>query len=173
MAVNDRRCSVMYGGRAGRSGRSSIRFIYIYYCRKAEEKKKTRKKTKKYTRIKIYFLFSDCRRVLDCAHDDECSFKLTSAEARRSADDGIARRMRGRDGKRKKNRDKNTAAAPRTLVHTLQRSTRHIARAYRRRSIIVLPGNTNTILGLCATTRPRVTGWVLLKSILTRQETGV
>lgn len=32
-------------------------------------------------------MLSDCRRVLDCAHDDECSFKLTSAEARRSADD--------------------------------------------------------------------------------------
>lgn len=57
----------------------------------------------------MYFFLSDCGRVLDCAHDDECSFKLTSAEARRSADDvaalAHARRVGKRNSKNKTRRE--------------------------------------------------------------------
>jgi len=57
----------------------------------------------------MYVFLSDCGRVLDCAHDDECSFKLTSAEARRSADDvaalAHARRVGKRNSKNKTRRE--------------------------------------------------------------------
>lgn len=90
------------------------------------EKKNEKKNT---TDIFIYtFLLSDYGHVLEYAHDDECSFKLTSAEARRSAVDSIAPRMRGaseRETKKKPRREYRHRPPARHRCHaTLRRYAR-------------------------------------------------
>jgi len=93
----------------------------------------------------MYFFLSDCGRVLDCAHDDECSFKLTSAEARRSADDVAAMAHARRDGKRNsKNKTRRE----------YRRRHRYARPSVRRFGLcIISQGKTNAIFGL-SVTRP-------------------
>lgn len=95
----------------------------------------------------VYFFHSDCGRVLDCAHDDECSFKLTSVEARRSVfdDTQCACAEQWKEQQKKKN------ISRREYRH-------HIVPLYAACVrphlclIIILRGNTSTIFRLCATT---------------------
>lgn len=71
-------------------------------------------------------MLTDGGHVLDYAHDDECSFKLTSAEARRSADDSIARRMR--DASERETQEKKKKKPRREYHHHRAAATRPPAR---------------------------------------------
>lgn len=83
----------------------NVLFIYVSVLSSIGVREKRAEKKRKPNTSGIntfYDRTAECGRVLDCAHDDECSFKLTSAEARRSVDDvshGACAARRGERGK--------------------------------------------------------------------------